>query len=183
MFVNTNTIIIHWRQWGGKTLFATLLSLDFLGRIYSNYHIYKNDNPIICFLDKLEFLDLLEYSSQPWCIIFDEVWLNFNSKEWASNRNKTLTKFFFLVRKFNLSSIYISQRFSSIPVDMRELVNYIYEVSIIPRKKKHPLFRITRQTTNNEGFLEFQEEFIFDIIKYLQKAWISYNTLESSIIH
>jgi hypothetical protein len=46
--------------------------------------------------------------------------------------------------------MFISQRFSSIPIDMRELADLIYEVSIIYRKNNHPLFKITRQTTDKE---------------------------------
>ena len=108
--------------------------------------------------------------------------LNFNSKEHWSDKNKILSNFFFLVRKFNLSSVFISQRFSSVPVDMRELCDYIYKVEIIPRKKQKPLFKITREVLLQDWTLEFVEEYIFNIIEYLEKYNISYNTLESSSI-
>lgn len=205
MHVSTNTCIIHWKQWWGKTIFAVLLASEFIKkrklpktpemteymrfftpqnnhRVYWNIDIFEHDINITNRIDSIDTLSSFKYEKKPWIVLFDEVWLNFNSKQHWSEKNQTLSKFFFLVRKFNLSSIFISQRFGSVPVDMRELVDYIFEVKSIHRKGLHPIFSITRQSTDNEWNLVFEEERQFDIIKYLQIHWISYNTLESSII-
>ena len=182
MFLNTNTILIHGKQGWWKTMFATLLALDYEWRIFWNVWIKKGNNNITVPIESIDFLDNFSYSIKPGVVLFDEMGLNFNSKNFWSDKNKKLSNFFFLVRKYNLSSIFISQRFSSIPVDMRELADYIFEVSIIIRKWKHPVFRITRQTLTNEGFFEFEDEYIFDMISYLKRKNVSYDTLQSSII-
>jgi hypothetical protein len=180
--VSTNTIIIHWKQWWWKTLLWIMFASDHIWRIYWNVWIKQFDKLVSCAITDIAMLDNFEYSDKQWCILFDEMWLNFNSKNHSTDKNKQLSKFFFLVRKFNLSSIFISQRFNSVPVDMRELCDLIYEVKAIHRKNNHPLFQITRQTVNNEWFLDYEEEYVFDIIEYLNMLWLSYNTLESSII-
>lgn len=201
MQVNTNTIIIHWKQWDWKSMLWVLFNSDYISdvanlpfmewfertnissdRIFWNIHIQHKWIEKVCFLKDMWILETMEYSNKPWVVTFDEVWLNFNSKDWWSDKNKLLTKFFFIVRKYNLSSIYISQRFSSVPIDMRELADYIFLCQKISRKWKHPLFRITRQTVTAEWLLEFYDEYIFDMISYLQKREITYDTLESSII-
>ena len=182
MQINTNTIIIHWKQWWWKTLFAVLLAQDYIWRIFWNITITQNKKNIVAFMHDMSLLKQLEYSKKPWVVIFDEVWLNFNSKEYWSDKNKELTKFFFLVRKYNLSSIYVSQRFTSVPVDMRELADYIFEVSVVYRSWTYPVFRITRQILKAEWVLEFYDEYIFDIISYNINHGIEYDTLESSII-
>jgi len=184
--LNTNTILIYWKMWGWKTLFWSMLSSDYIWRIFWNFSIFQevkwNKKKISVDIKSIDQLKWFYYSSFPWIILFDEMWLNFNSKNHWTDKNKKLSDFFFIVRKFNLSTIFISQRFTSIPVDMRELADYIFEVSIIHRKDMHPLFRITRQKLNWEWFLDFVDEYIFDIISYNKKIWISYDTLESSII-
>lgn len=187
MQVDTRTTIIHGHQGAGKTLFGVLIASWFFDeirnpRIYWNVWIYKNENLITQKIYSISNLEDFQYSPIPWVVIFDEMGLNFNSKNHTSDKNKSLSNFFFLVRKFNLSSIFISQRFGSVPVDMRELADYIFELNIIPRKWLHPIFSITRQSTDAEWILQFEEEYHFDIIKYLQIFWFSYNTLESSII-
>jgi len=183
MEIKTNSILIYWKQGWWKTAFWVLLSLNFKKRIIWNVKIYEKDKQISLFLENMWFLENMTFDKIPWLVLFDEVGLNFNSKEWNSDKNKTLTKFFFLVRKFNLSSVFISQRFSSIPIDMRELATHIYEVSSIQRKKTHPLFKITRQNLLSDWTLEFYDEYIFDIISYLKKYDIKYDTLEASIIN
>lgn len=183
MQISTNTVIVHWKQWWGKTIFSVLLSCDYhRERIFWNVEIEQHWQNINKTISNLSNLSLFRYEKHPGIIIFDEMGLNFNSKNHSSEKNKTLSSFFFLVRKFNLSSIFISQRFGSVPVDMRELADYIFEISSIHRKWTYPLFRITRQSVTWEWILRNEWERIFDIIKYLQIHNISYNTLESSII-
>jgi len=182
MFISTKTIIIYWHQWAGKTMFAVLLASDYLKRLYWNVEIKYKWEKVWKKIKNINDLKNIKYNIIPWVVLFDEMWLNFNSKEHWTDKNKILSNFFFLVRKFNLSSIFISQRFSSVPVDMRELCDYIYKVEIIPRKKQKPLFKITREVLLQDWTLEFVEEYIFNIIEYLEKYNISYNTLESSNI-
>lgn len=198
MFISTKTVIIHGHQWHWKTMYWVLLCCDFLNkwkipkwleyipvsspRIYWNVDIFQNWERVVCPIPSMDFLDTLEFNKKPWVVIFDEMWLNFNSKDHWTEKNKALSRFFFVVRKYNLSSIFISQRWDSVPIDMRQLADLIYKLEIIYRPKQHPLFRITRQTCNQEWILEFYDEYIFDIISYLQMHKVSYDTLQTSII-
>jgi len=184
MFVNTNTVIIYWKQWAGKTLFWTILAGDFLKRYYWNVEIINKVNweKIWINFSDIWFLKTIKFSKMPWLVLFDEMGLNFNSKEHWTDKNKILSQFFFLVRKFNLSSVFISQRFNSVPVDMRELCDLIFKVEIVPRKKKKPLFKITREELLNDWTLEFIEEYVVDLLWIKESLWIEYNTLESSLI-
>ena len=183
--VSTNTIIIHGKQWWWKTIFAVLLATDYIWRIYWNVWIQELWKNLTCRINSITNLEHFKYENKQWCILFDEMWLNFNSKNHSTKRNQELSKFFFLVRKYNLSSIFVSQRFNSVPVDMRELCDLIYEINPIHRKGTYPLFQITRQTfqsTDEWWHLEYEEEYVFDIIKALDEMWITYDSLESSII-
>jgi hypothetical protein len=183
MFVSTNTIIIYWYQWAWKTALAVMMWTDYLKRLYWNIEIKQNWKNVWTVIKDMSDISKLKYSKTPWMILFDEMWLNFNSKEHWTDKNKILSNFFFLVRKFNLSSVFISQRFTSIPVDMRELCSLIYKVEIVPIKWEVPKFRITREKLLQDWTLEFIEEYIFNIIDYLKKYNIEYNTLESSTIN
>jgi len=188
MLIQTKNIIIHWQQGGWKTAFAVLLCCDYMfknnsiTRLYWNVEIKRDDVIISYPLSSVSDFTKFSFSKIPWVCLFDEMGLNFNSKKGGSDKNTALTDFFFLIRKYNLSWIYCSQRYGSIPVDMRELATYIFEIRAIQRLDDWPLFEITRQIDLWEAGLQTEEVFIEDIIWKLQFYWISYNTLESSII-
>ena len=168
-------------------MFAVLLALQHYKRIYGNVSISKAWINITNRIDSTDIFQHMVFEKTPWVCIFDEMWLNFNSKNFSSKKNQLLSDFFFLIRKYNLSSIFVSQRLDSVPVDMRQLVDYIFELSVarldkFPDGSPKPIFRIIRQTLDSEWKPVFHSERIFDIIWYLQNFKIKYDTLESSII-
>jgi len=152
--LDTETILIYWKQRSWKTLLSVLLSYDYLRRIYWNMSIYawylNEENKWFDVVKKItkvtdfnNFFKIWKKENYtPWVCIIDEIWMNFNSKEWTSKKNMIFSKFLWLQWKFNLSWIYISQRLNSIPVDFRELASVIFEVKKIPQKKENYPFLI-----------------------------------------
>jgi hypothetical protein len=91
-----------------------------------------------------------------------------------------LSEFFFLAWKKNLSSIFISQRFMSIPIDIRELTNYIFKC-----RKYYDLdwihFIAIKQKQKGKE-LEDIQEFEIKNLDLMDYNGIEYNTLQESKI-
>ena len=185
MEINNRKIIIHWEQGHGKTLFWVFLAFTYT-RIYSNVDITYNNKKINIILSKIEeFETLFNYNSIPGVTLLDETWINFNSKKGMSQANETLQKWFFLSRKYNVTPIFIAQRFGSVPVDMRELASkyWIIEMKKVHRKRyAYPLFTVNMQTVDNEWALTTHKTFEIDLIKFFDTFDIKYDTLQSSLI-
>ena len=192
LLLNTDLILIYWKQRSWKSMFATYLSIDRINRLYWNIEIYYQWINIVKRIKSYkEFKNFKIWSKSniiPWYMIIDEIGFNFNSKDIMSDRNKTFSEFIFLQGKYNLSTIWISQRWSSIPRDLKELASHIYEVEKIPiwfaNNPDRPFFKVTRQKyIINEDRLEFVSEKILDLIWLLEMFEVSYNTLDESIIN
>lgn len=155
-------------------------------RIISNVDIVVHGRRKNLFLSKIEqFETLFKWSPIPWVTLLDETGINFNSKKWQSEANEKLQKWFFLSRKYNMTPIFIAQRFGSVPVDMRELASkyWIIEMKKVHRKwYDHPLFSVNTQTVDNEGKLFTHKTFELDLITFFDKFNITYDTLQSSLI-
>ncbi len=178
--LDTVGIIIYWKQWGGKTTIALEMAYEtWPKRIYSNFSIYLNwkqiNKPIKCAKDVTN----IRYSKQPWIILIDEAGINANSKDWRSKDNRELIEVLFLVRKYNCSFCWISQRFWSIDVNARELSDLIIKMSKIRRDWMNPIFKATRQKAiwNN---VEMQSIHIIDTITLMKYDNLTYNTLETA---
>jgi len=163
-------------------MFATLLSWDFLSRIYWNVKISFKGVNITHEITHHKQFEEMRLSTSPWYMIIDEIWMNFNSKDAVTKKNKAFSNFLFLQWKYNLSTIWLAQRWNSIPVDFRELATRIFEVKKILRSWKHPLFAVIQYKLMNDWELEFVREDIVDMISILSKWDLSYDTLETSYI-
>lgn len=182
--IDTQTLIIHWKQWHWKTLLAVVLGAE-KDRYVGNIQVFKWDEQHWDIIEDLKDLEKLVFDEKDWYIGFDEVGLNFNAWQHQSKKNQKVSKYFFLVRKFNLSSMYISQRWKSIPTNIRELWDVFIKCSKIRRWNKHPLFKITIQEYVEEWETEKlidKKVFTMDLISFLQYMWISYNSMEASEI-
>ena len=187
--LSTDLILIYWKQRSWKTMFATLLSLDRINRLYWNINIsFKWIELVKKITEYTQFETFFKIGSSennsPGYVIVDEIGMNFNSKDAMSKRNKVFSNFIFLQWKYNLSTIWIAQRWSSIPIDLKDLASIIFEVEKINRSWKTPLFKITEQVYNPINLsLEFKNEYIIDLIAILKHYKLEYDTLDTSIIN
>jgi hypothetical protein len=183
MEINNRKIIIYWEQGHWKTMFAVFLSFAF-SRVYWNINIKRNGKNITHFIKKKEQFLSFSFSPVTWVCVLDEMGINFNSKKWTSEANSILEKWFFLCRKYNISPVFVAQRFGSIPVDMRELVStfWLVKMTKIHRRWTHPVFRCDFQLTDNEWIPFTAKTFELDLISFLKFYEVEYDTLESSLI-
>ena len=166
--LSTDLILIYWKQRSWKTMFTTLLSLDRINRLYWNINIsFKWIELVKKITEYTQFETFFKIGSSennsPGYVIVDEIGMNFNSKDAMSKKNKVFSNFIFLQWKYNLSTIWIAQRWSSIPIDLKDLASIIFEVEKINRSWKTPLFKITEQVYNPINLaLDFKNEYIID---------------------
>ena len=177
--VDTTTMIIHWKMRNWKTLNAICIALDYYPRIYSNVNIYKDWESIVNFLEGYQSIKNIRFSYTPWILVIDEAWLNVNSKDSFSKDNRLMQEVLFLIWKKNLSLIWIAQRFESIDVNARALVDLILQMTKIKRYNKHPIFKVVKQK-QKWGRLEFINSYKLDSISILKELGITYNQLEES---
>lgn len=177
--IKTIWIIVYWKQWAWKTLFAINLALDWEKRIYANFSIFKNWKIINKPLVSVSDVNKIRFSYTPWVIVIDEAWINANSKDSRSEQSRILQEILFLVRKKNCSLIWISQRFESIDINARVLSELIIEMRKISRWKSPPIFIATRQKQKGSKLI-YMNQFKIDTIWMMKKQWITYNTLETS---
>jgi len=187
--LSTDLILIYWKQRSWKTMFTTLLSLDRINRLYWNINIsFKWIELVKKITEYTQFETFFKIGSSennsPGYVIVDEIGMNFNSKDAMSKKNKVFSNFIFLQWKYNLSTIWIAQRWSSIPIDLKDLASIIFEVEKINRSWKTPLFKITEQVYNPINLaLDFKNEYIIDLIAILKHYKLEYDTLDTSIIN
>lgn len=177
--IDTMTYIVYWKMRNGKTLLAILMGLDWEKRIYSNVNIYRNGKSIVNFVESYEDLKKIRFSYMPGVLIMDESGINNNSKDTFSKDNRFLQELLFLIGKKNLSLIWIAQRFESIDVNARALVDGIFEMRKIKRQNNHPIFVCTRKKQKGANLIDVQKTEI-DTITALKIAGLSYNQLEES---
>ena len=175
-------IAIFWPPRHGKSMLAAYLASDRIDRIYGNLSIKLNDFPITSKITHhsqyAEFTD----SETPWYNIVDELGLNFNSKDAMTKKNKAFSNYIFLSWKRNLSTMWLAQRWMSIPVDFRENATTIYECKKIDRWHLYPIFEIVEHIQLQDWTLEEKKSVRMDLIKWLEVLGISYDTFETSYI-
>jgi len=178
--LDTLGIIIYWKQGGGKTTIALELAYENRRkRIYSNFSIFLNWKQINRPIKGASDVTNIRFSKEPGIILIDEAGINANSKDWRSKDNRELIEVLFLVRKYNCSCCWISQRFWSIDVNARELSDLVIKMSKIRRNGKHPIFKATKQKCiwNN---IEMDSIHIIDTIEMMKFDNLTYNTLETA---
>ncbi len=187
--LNTDTIIIFWNQRQWKSLLSNIIASERINRIFSNSTFTLNwfvvSEKFYKISQLLDYDYFFKNNDKPWFFVCDEVGFNFNSKDSASIKNRILSDFLFLQWKFNMSSIFISQRYNSVPVDIRELASLIIEVKKRPRFWTWPLFEciVYNQVIKSDGYdLIKKKTLILDIIWLQKKYWLNTDTLETSIV-
>lgn len=177
--ISTVWIIVYWKQWAWKTLFAINLALDWEKRIYANFSIFKNWKLLNKRIENVSEISNIRFSYEPGVIVIDEAGINANSKDSRSEQNRILQEILFLVRKKNCSLIWISQRFESIDINARVLSELIIEMRKISRWKSPPIFIATRQKQKWANLI-YMNQFKIDAIGMMNAQKITYNTLEAS---
>lgn len=184
--INMKTRILYGKMRRGKTLTGIRIALDFKKRIYGNVNIYKEikgEKKLICKrLQTFKEFNAIRFSYEPGVILIDEVAINANSKDSASNTNRILHEMLRLAGKKNCSLVFISQRYKSIDINFREMADHILEIKkFYVNNRPHPVFKIIKQRQSGER-LKFICAYNNDTISEFKREGISYNTLEVSRI-
>jgi len=182
--IDTTTMIIFWKMRNWKTLNAICIWLEYYPRIYSNVNIYQENkkgekNSIVKYLKDYQSIRNIRFSYTPWILIIDEAGLNANSKDWQNKDNRILQEVLFLIWKRNLSLIWIAQRYESVDINARALVDLVLEMKKIKRGKKHPIFIVTKKK-QVWSQLKFITSYKLDSISIMNHYKISYDQLEES---
>lgn len=192
--LDTTTVIIHWKMWHGKTICSILISEnDFWYkikiwdkffkkyRIYANFDIYYKNKKISKRIWTYKDLKKIKFSKYPGVICIDEMWINANSKDSASEGNRLISQINFLARKVNCSTVFISQRFKSIPVDQRDLADLILKVKKI-KTSWIPNFSITREHRISQYHKIDIGKWTRSMVESMKSRKISYNQLDTSLL-
>jgi len=180
--IDTKTFIVYWKMRNWKTLNAIIMALEFYPRIYSNFQIYQNGQSIVKYIESYEYIKNIRFSKTPGVLIIDEAGLNVNSKDSFSKDSRIMHEVLFLIGKKNLSLIWIAQRFESIDINARSLVDIIIKMRKIQRPWKHPVFIATKQRLKKGWSLEFITSYNLDSLSIMKYYNITYDQLEASKI-
>lgn len=178
--IDTTTMIIYGKMRNWKTLNAICIWLEYYPRIYSNVNIYQNWKSIVKYLQDYKQISNIRFSYTPWILIIDEAGINANSKDWQSKDSRVLQEVLFLIWKRNLSLIWIAQRYESVDVNARALVDLTLKMTKIKRGwNKPPIFIVTKQKQVWQQ-LKFVASYELDSIAILKNYGITYDQLEES---
>ena len=119
-----------WDRGSGKTMLASIIwSFWEYRQVFSNYELTYRNKPALRYKDfdlykKLDF-DNLDKK----LLIFDEGWINANSRNFQSKINKLLSYFIFVSRKFNIDCVFITQDFETFDKNIRRQTNFLFEIN------------------------------------------------------
>jgi len=175
-----------------KTALSTIIAGIWINswdykRIYSNYEIKwipkniqytklkgKED------LDKLENLDINKKIPPKWLLILDEAGRNLSSRNYNSIINKMFSSFLMISRKANLDIIWIAQRFGSVDVNYRALVEYMWKPKVWGKDWKTNLsailYKNKMELDDKLNLKPIKKIKVNDIGLRFSELWISYNT-------
>lgn len=177
MILKNKIILITWLPWSWKSFFAMFLA-SFYERIFSNLKIYENWKKRNIDILTMEDIEALDYSETKWLALLEEMWLNANARRWMSNQNLDFIRLWVLSRKKNVDIIIISQLERIVDVVLRELCSASFEMSSYFSKKDYLLFNIE---VKNKSW-QLVKMINADLIKFTNKYFWTYNTLETSEI-
>lgn len=179
--IDTQWIIIHWKQRNWKTILAVNLALDKWDhrRIYANIKISVNGKELPNYLSSIKDIKKIRFSKIPWAVIIDEWGTNFSSRRSLSKENAAFSELLFLIGKKNCTMIFIAQRFEGLDVNWKELCEFVFKCKKIRRWTNYPLFSITFQKFKKWD-LQFQSQYTADLIKIQKIMKIKYDQLEAS---
>jgi len=179
--IKFKNIIIYWKGGEGKSIFCNLL-VEGYDRIYSNNDFFQNWKKLNVSISNMATLNHIKYSDTPWIVIIDEWGVNLNSRRAMSKKNIEFSELLFLWRKINCYFIWISQRFTSLDSNQRELADLVIQMHKISRKGTHPIFIAMREKMIQNRLI-FDAEWKIDVISRMKATWRTYNTLEKSLIN
>lgn len=127
-------------------------------------------------------LENLPFHKRKWVVLFDEMWVNINSREFRSQANIDFSKLLALSRKLNLDFILITQRKRLMDVNARELTEYMYLVKKRYTWPNYIQFDVNIEYVSDEWYNSLVWERVFDLILRSKMTWYSYNSIEKSKI-
>jgi len=174
MKLENNIFVIEWKRGAGKTLTASTLFAPNYQNILVNYELIIPKKNIIKYknIDIFKYLSFSDLSKK--LIIFDEWGINASNRESMSKRNKILSFFVMVSRKFNADLLVILQDFEDVDKKIRKQTDYKIEIKKIWEKQ---LLNIWQMDFWKEKFLN---SFEFDGLTAMKKLNIYYDTRDLS---
>ena len=156
-------------------------------RIYTNYEIKWIPKNIFykrlqgkTDLEELENLNINAKIPPKGILILDEAGRNLSSRNYNSIINKMFSSFLMISRKANLDIIWIAQRFGSVDVNYRALVEYLRKPKTRQKDGKTNisaiLYKNKMELDDKLNLKPIKKIKIKDINKTFKDLWISYNT-------
>lgn len=182
-FWSLKKILVFWDPWQWKTLLAVCWANNY-NRIYWNLSIEKNWKQIVKQIETMKDIEKIERKEERWLLILDEVSVNANSKDNRSNDNRVLIdESVFLQRKKNLDAIYLWQQLESFDIWLKRWQNVIVFECFGNMWFYYPMFLVERIKVDNKWHKEAViARYHIDMIHFLNKNKLKYNTLENSKI-
>ncbi len=166
-----------WSRWSWKTMLSSVIwNFKPYKKVFSNFDLnYKNKEVVryrdFDLYDKVKTTDL-----EKKLLIFDEWWINANSRNFASKINKLLSFFIFVSRKYNIDIIFISQDFETFDKNIRRQTDFLFEIkSFLPKNIDTTIWKMEY----------WQKKFMLgtysiDTLKLLENYNIKYDTRDLS---
>ena len=177
--VDIKNYVIYWKMRNWKSMLATCIATEF-DVIYANYEIKHKNKNISILIQKTRDLARIKYTAQKAVLVFDEAWINFNSKDSRSKNSRFLQNLLMLCWKLNLNIIWIGQRWKSIDVNVRDLCTDIYQVRKINRRN-YPIFMIDiKKRGKHIDEVLTNRTIRADLIMWLKEDNITYDTFAIS---
>ena len=177
IMIENKVILILWQRGNWKTMFASLLSLEYNYKIiYSNYTLHTPGKKNIMY----EYIDdilSLRYSKDKKLIIFDEWWVNLNSRQSMMEANIKIWQMIFLSRKINADFIFITQFKFTIDKYIRYSSDYQIIMNRTGETFQADIYKTAEQSENWIYIKTIQ----YTLQDYINSG-VVYDTLEKSIL-
>ncbi len=161
----------------GKTMLSSIAwSLPEYKQVFSNFQLEYKNKPTIQYKDFDLYWKLDKDNLDKKLLIFDEGWINANSRNFQAKLNKLLSYFIFVSRKFNIDLIFITQDFDTFDKNIRRQTNYLFEITNhLPNYIEAEIWKMKRGEK-----IAFLWDYEIKALELLELQGISYDTRDLS---
>ncbi len=179
MILKNKIFLVEWKRGAWKTMLSSIWwSFPDYGQVYANYQLNYNHKKVINYTDVFEFYGKLNKDKfkKKELLLFDEWWMNANSRAFHNKKNKIIWFLAQISRKFNLDVLFIVQDFFDIDVMIRRQIDYkLYVTNLLPYALSVDVYNTTRWQENN-----LISTYTVDALTALNQFNIDYDTQDLS---
>ena len=177
MILQNNIFTFIWKRGAGKTMLASIFgNMEEYKIVYSNFTLQYKDKKVINFEDFDLYKKIDENDLSKKILLFDEWWINANSRNFQSTINKLLSFFIFISRKFNIDVVFITQDFETIDINIRRQTDYLIDVEGgLPRYIQYSVYNLKKWVPKT-----LRWTYTIDALRALKLFYIKYDTRDLS---